>query len=460
MSFLKDKCCGLLALLLVICMMGGVSLPTEAATVMAGDVNNDGTVNVLDAAVSLRLLSGKAYAGTTQVKGMFVDGDGVANMADLVLLLRKAAGWDVELQAADAQATVTQHSESMFYYFSDYAVRVVDQNILHAGGGVRALDKKKYRMQRMKVLMNKYQPDLCSLQEYRWSDWYTLFEQTIFPASKYENHIVCRVDLSLNEREGAGTTAEMPIYIEEKAAIFWNDERFDLCKDSNGNAVKGNFWFSDTPDVMSTYFGCTQVLSPNAEDGLYYDGRQRQCIWVKLHDNHTGEEFYYYNIHGPNASDNAAAVAASLTPAMNLLNARVQQNLEKYGKATVICGGDFNLNYALACDRVAYQVLIDNNFTDVAVATGNMQGTFPNWGANVTEDGQVTARIDFFFTYNDDALAIANYKVLEETYDENLNELEDFGGFNPSGTADGDDRFYGYWVSDHLGLCADFVITG
>lgn len=458
MGSMKRKLCGLLAAVMLVGTLGVVQMPAQAATIVPGDVNGDGVSNILDVAVTLRLLSGAAYNGAKQEKGMFVSGDGVANMADVVLMLRNAAGWDVELQAAQADASVAQHEESLFYYYDNYSMRVLNQNILHGGGGARALDKKTYRMQRMSVLMNKYQPDICSLQEYRWSDWYTLFEMTIFPASKYENHIVCRVDLSLNEREGAGSTPEMPLYIEEKMAIFWNDERFDLCQDSDGNPIKGNFWFSDTPDVMSTYFGCTQSVGQDS-NGNYIDGRQRQCIWIKLHDNHTGKEFYYYAVHGPNAADTAAGVEASLIPAVKLINERVHLNFEKYGEAPVICGGDFNLNYALACDRVAYDQFVGYGYKDLAVATGNMQGTFPSFGSNVNPDGTIAARIDFFFTYNDDKLTAANYKVLEETYDENLNELENFGGFNPEGTMDGEDRFFGYWVSDHLGICADLVLT-
>jgi len=457
MGKIKQKLAALFAVVLIICMMSVIQLPAGAA-VTAGDVNNDGAVNVLDAAVALRLLSGNAYKGTVQPKGMFVDGDGVANMADLVLLMRKAAGWNVELQAAKDDATVAQHEESMFYYYDNYSIRVLNQNILHGGGGARALDAKKYRMQRMPVLMGKYQPDICSLQEYRWSDWYKLFEQTIFPAGTYENHIVCRVDLSLNEREGAGSTPEMPLYLEEKMAIFWKDERFDVCLDGEGNPIKGNFWFSETPDVMSPYFGCTKEVGQD-DEGNYIDGRQRQCVWIKLHDNHTGKEFYYYAVHGPNAGDTAAGVEASLIPAVNLLNDRVQLYFERYGEAPVIMGGDFNLNYGLACDRVAYDQFVSYGFTDLAVATGNMQGTFPNFSRNVKPDGTINARIDYFFTYNDDDLAIANYKVLEETYDENLNELENFGGYNPNGTAAEENLCNGYWVSDHLGICADLVIT-
>ncbi len=425
----------------------------SAAAITPGDVNQDGTIDILDAAVTLRLLAGQSYAGVKQEKNMFVSGDGAADMSDAVLLLRKAAGWEVELEAAPDDAVVATHDKTGIYHFENYRVKFMIQNILHGGGGSRPLDAKKYRMQRMPLLMEKYQPDVIGLQEYRWTDWRTLFEQTIFPAGEYENHIVCRVDLSLNEREGAGSSAEMPLYIEEYAAVFWNDERFDLCTDADGNPVKGNFWFSETPDVMSHYFGAPEVTAN--EEGLYYDGNQRQAVWVKLHDNHTGEEFYFINCHGPNLDDAEATLYGKAVA--DLLNNKQAELTAKYGDAPIVMGGDMNLDYCNPSDAPFFNELA-TTFTDVGELMGQLQGTFPRWGRNVQEDGTIPVRGDIFFTDDIQHATCVRYNVMEETYDENLNELENFGGYNPNYTI-ADEKWNGYWVSDHLGVFAEFVIT-
>ncbi len=463
---MKKTMAAILALLMTVTMMLGASLPAAASNA-AGDVNSDGRVNALDALVALRVLSGKSYTGTVNERGLFTNGDALADTADLVQLLRyNSPNFNVSLIAPATTDTIAKQSLSGTYYIKEKAVKIISQNLLHSSGsGSPAVISNANRVARMTNLMKAYDPDVCGLVEYRWSHWYTAFEQNIFPITgnspAYEAHIVCRVDLSLNEIEGAGTSPETPKYLEEKMAIFWKNDRFDLCKDANGNDIKGNFWFSTTPDVMSPMFGTeNNVLEPN-ESGEYVDGRQRQCIWVKLHDNYTGEEFYYYNIHGPNAGDTAAAVEASLIPAMNLLVERANMYCEKYGDAPVILGGDFNLNFNLKCDRPAYEIVCEAGYDDMAILFNNLQGTFPRYGANITAAGVVTARIDFHFT-DGSALPIS-YKVLEEVFDDTNQILvsdEPFGGLNPDYDPETDATYYKYlgrWASDHLGICSEYI---
>ena len=456
-----------LALLMTVTMMMGAVLPVSAESSVAGDVTGDGRVNALDALVALRVISGQSYTGTMNARGLFTNGDAIVDMADLVQLLRyNSSNWDISLVGPAETETVAQQALSGTYYIQEKAVKFVSQNLLHSSGSSSpAIISNANRVARMTNLMKAYDPDVCGLVEYRWSHWYTAFEENIFPINgddpEYEAHIVCRVDLSLNEIEGAGTSAETPKYLEEKMAIFWKNDRFDLCTDADGNAIKGNFWFSTTPDVMSPMFGTEDdELTPN-ESGVYVDGRQRQCIWVKLHDNETGKEFYYYNIHGPNAGDNDEAVAERLIPAMNLLVERTKMYCEKYGDAPVVLGGDFNMNYNLACDLSAYNVVVNGGFDDMAALFDNYQGTFPRYGNNINADGVITARIDFHFT-DGDALPVS-YKVMEEVFDEN-NEIlvtdEPFGGLNPDYDASTDAIYYKYlgrWASDHVGLCSEFV---
>ncbi len=464
---MKKTMAAILALLMTVTMMLGASLPAAAESNVAGDVNGDGKANALDALIAIRVFADQSYTGAVNMHGLFTNGDAVADTSDLAQLLRYVSpNFDVTLIAPASGDTVAQQSMNGTYYIKEKVVKIISQNLLHSSGSASpAIISNANRVARMANLMEAYDPDVCGLVEYRWTHWYNGFEKKIFPITgdtpEYEAHIVCRVDLSLNEIEGAGTSAETPKYLEEKMAIFWKNDRFDLCKDANGNEIKGNFWFSTTPDVMSPMFGTeNNVLEPN-ESGEYVDGRQRQCIWVKLHDNYTGKEFYYYNIHGPNADDTAAAVEASLVPAMNLLVERADLYCEKYGDAPVILGGDFNLNYNLTCDRKAYNIIRNANFDDMAVEFKNYQGTFPKFGNNITAAGVVTPRIDFHFT-DGKALPIS-YKVLEEVFDE-FNEIlvtdEPFGGLNPDYDPETDAAYYKYlgrWASDHLGICSEYI---
>ena len=187
MKVMKRVFASLIAVLIVIGMMASASLPVAAATV-AGDVNGDGTVNLLDAMVALRILSGKSYTGTKNMHGLFTDGDGVATMADAVLILRSAAGWDVEMVAPPAGLTIQNPTAACPNYYYGLDLKIFDQNIRHSSDVYTFQDSgESYysyttdaRIERMRTIMKntylKSGVDVVGLQEYRHATWYSAWE--------------------------------------------------------------------------------------------------------------------------------------------------------------------------------------------------------------------------------------------------------------------------------------------
>ena len=448
-----------------------ITLNAKDMLFTAGDVNDDGAVNVLDGLIMLRTLSGLTYSGVLEEKAMFLDGDGIVSMADAVLLLRKTAQWEVDLLAAPATATVAKNVETNTYYFDSHTIRILSQNVLHGGSSKRIendvdMHNSTYRAERQRILIQEcgYDPDIVALQEYRHNFWFNQYENVILPEPEYEKYVASRADparnteakaKALGEANGGHTyaTAYQP---DERLAIFWKNDRFDLVTDANGNPAQGIFWFSETPEVNSPSLGTeNNTLSANS-DGVYTDNRNRITIWVKLRDLQTGVEFYYFNFHFPNASDEESATV--LVRSVQIADAMVNKICQDYGDAAVILGGDMNTDYYRAADQAALNEMA-KNYTDVGLSMGNTQGTFPRFSRNITADGQITSRIDFFYTRKDDHRTIPlSYNVLEETFDADYNVLENFGGYNPNWSSSQDNKFFGYWASDHAGIFTEMLI--
>ena len=88
----------------------------ECSSDSTGDVNGDGTVNVIDVLITLRLLNGKNYSGDNlNLREMFLNGDRTADTADAVLLLRRAAGWS-DLVIPAPENVEIQFDGKTYYY--------------------------------------------------------------------------------------------------------------------------------------------------------------------------------------------------------------------------------------------------------------------------------------------------------------------------------------------------------
>ncbi|MBQ4052617.1 MAG: hypothetical protein IJD09_03110 [Clostridia bacterium] len=432
---------------------------------LAGDVNDDGKINNLDALTMLRLLAGLPYGQSINEKAMFLDGDYTVTMADAVLLMKKAQGQNVTLYPAPANATVGKTDDGT-YYFENYTLRLISQNVFHGGSSYRIengvdMHKTDYRKERQRIIMQEcgYDPDIIILQEYRHNTWFTQYENIIFPALEFDNHIVSRADpardttseaLALGNASGGHTyaTAYQP---DERLAIFWRKDKYCVATDETGAPIKGMFYFSDTPDVNSPSFGTENDVLTKDGNGVYTDNRNRICVWVKLRSLETGEEVYIYDFHFPNGMDEPEDLKA-----VNLVHNKVTANCARYGDADVVLGGDMNTNYFQDYDAAAIAEM-GKYFDDVGELMGDLQGTFPRFSRNMTPEGRITARIDYFYVRSNETLPL-EYKVIDETFDANYNVLENFGGYNPNGSTSKDNIFLGYWASDHAGLFGKFLL--
>ncbi|MBQ7935586.1 MAG: endonuclease/exonuclease/phosphatase family protein, partial [Clostridia bacterium] len=473
-----------------------------------GDVNNDGTVDVLDALVVLRLLSGETYTGELNERAMFVNDDKIVDTSDATLILQKAAGKEVTLLAASADETIVINEEGNYCFESSLAfdtatIKVLSQNILHSGSFTHpnGLNGSTYRRARIKTLIETYKADLIGLQEYRHDGWFTFFEDELLPADSYGNYIVSRADPNRDTAEEAkelftqyaGNEAAQranALTPDERLAIFWKKDAFELVDDT-----KGIFWFSDTPDVHSPSFGTVsnEELELHSSGNYYVDNRARITIWVKLRVIGTNLEFYYFNFHFPNASGTAARTTQ--VKSVQLLTSQVEKICAEYGNAPVILGGDMNTDYFYEADWPALYEM-EKNFSDVALQymeeqgeTDQPDGTFPSFGSNVSEDGSVDSRIDYFFVRNNDGTGIQHFEVLNKTFKADGTMQDTYGTYN----ADWENTDYGaseivdpetegenegnnednkdttkayylkfndtYYVSDHFGLYGEFVIS-
>ncbi len=412
MNFLKRLLASTLLLVMLIGAFGVVQLPAGAATLTPGDVNNDGAVNVLDAAVALRLLAGQTYKGTAQKENLFVTGDNVANMADAVLMLRKAAGWNVTLTAAPSNITVKENADNHCFYYGTY-VKILSQNIRHSNDADP--NGRAARIQRFQTIVPRYDPDLVGVQEYRHSGWFAAWEgtsaaNTILSNTVYDKYVVTRADaardteteaMALAYARGGVGVPEEAYQPDERLAIFWKKERF-TCLD------RGHYWLSATPDVNSAPHD-TELTDSDVKTGTYenttvsyyVDNRNRLCIWVKLKDNVTGEVFYYFDTHL-----NASTSVASRTKSAELV---VERMASIAGDTPAVISGDFNL--APTVD--SYKVLAEN-LTDVAVLMGDVGGTFNAYTdyATYNQSGEKLSRIDYFFTNGKPN--VLKYKVVKD----------------------------------------------
>ena len=410
MQKMKGKLSGLLAIIMILCTLGMIQLPAFAATVTPGDVNGDGAVNVLDAAISLRLYSGASYAGTVKKANLFVSGDNLADMSDAVLLLRKAAGWDVELTAAPADASIKENTDSHVFYYGAY-VKFMSQNIRHSNDADP--NSRAARIQRFQKIIPLYSPDIIGVQEYRHSTWFAAWEgtnasTTILDPTVYSKYVVSRADPARDttteamklayDRGGVGVPEEA-YQPDERLAIFWKTSRFSLLD-------QGYYWLSATPDVNSAPHN-TELTDSDISTGTYndttvsyyVDNRNRLCIWVKLKDNITGSIFYYFDTHL-----NASTSIESRTLSSELVVERLKSISGDY---PAVISGDFNLNPT----SEAY-VPLGENLTDVAVLMGDEGGTFSAY--NDYKNGQTGSalnRIDYFFTNGKPS--VVNYKVVK-----------------------------------------------
>ncbi|RXK83596.1 endonuclease/exonuclease/phosphatase family protein [Filimonas effusa] len=165
----------------------------------------------------------------------------------------------------------------------------------------------------------------------------------------------------------------------EHSAIFFRKDKFQLLQ-------KGDFWLSETPDTPS----------------LCWDAKccNRICSWVKLKDKKTGAVFFFFNAHFDHQGQIARVESSKLI---------LRKIKEIARKAPVLFTGDLNGGYDSGC----YKLLADSQFLKDASKTAPARyinnGTFNNFGRNISSD-----IIDHIFTSS--AFTAKKYAVLTDTY--------------------------------------------
>ncbi len=152
----------------------------------------------------------------------------------------------------------------------------------------------------------------------------------------------------------------------EMTPVFYNKERFNLI-DHN------TFWLSETPSIPGSK-GWGAVLP-------------RIVTWVKLFDNFTGSELYFFNTHFSHMSDSARIMSA------RILSGQVE--LIAGDKNFIICG-DFNMSP----DSQAYKELISGNSNTINdsfnILGTDITGPIDTYNG-FTDKDEGSGRIDYIF---------------------------------------------------------------
>lgn len=165
----------------------------------------------------------------------------------------------------------------------------------------------------------------------------------------------------------------------EHSAIIYDKGRFKVLD-------KGNFWYSETPDVP----------------GKGWDAEccNRVCSWAKFKDSASGKEFYFFNSH----YDHQGKVARKESSKLLLEKMKAIA-----GKVTFFCTGDFNAAPEDEPIQIIYNdgLLIDSRKVSKQPPYGP-EGTFNSFKL----DAPMKKRIDYIFVSKD--VTVNKYAVLTD----------------------------------------------
>lgn len=166
----------------------------------------------------------------------------------------------------------------------------------------------------------------------------------------------------------------------EHSAIFYKTGRFELLD-------KGDFWFSETPDVPGKGWDATCC--------------NRICSWGKFRDKESGKEFFFFNAH----YDHEGKVARR--ESSKLLIARIRQIAGT--EATVFATGDFNaVPDAEPIVTLASDGLLQDAYHLSEQPRYGTEGTFSSFRL----DAPMKNRIDYVWVTKD--TKVKKYAVLND----------------------------------------------
>jgi len=184
----------------------------------------------------------------------------------------------------------------------------------------------------------------------------------------------------------------------EFSPIFFRTDRFELL-------ATNTFWLSEEPEMPGSTSWDTAIT--------------RVVTWARFIDLETDRSFYHFNTHFDHRGEQAREESAKL------ITRRID---EIAPDLPVVVTGDFNVN-----DQTrAYQIMVESGRLDDArfVSETEHQGpttTFNNW----EELRDPETRIDYIFV--SDEVTVLNHRIL-------------------------DDRYDGYFPSDHLPVVSDITL--
>ena len=204
-------------------------------------------------------------------------------------------------------------------------------------------------------------PDLFGLQEALWYQYEAIDSALI----GYSSIAVGRDD---GKKKG------------EMNPVFFNNNRFDLVKDST-------FWLSETPQKPGSR-GWGASLP-------------RIVTWVELTNKETHGPFFYFNTHFANDSDSARIMSAKI-----LLN-----EIERLaGKNKFVVTGDFNMT----SDSKAYSILTESSSSHPLLKDSYLISATQPYGPTYTFNGWSDIpgknRIDYVFVRN--GIKVLNSSIL------------------------------------------------
>ncbi len=165
----------------------------------------------------------------------------------------------------------------------------------------------------------------------------------------------------------------------EHSAILYKKDRFEVIE-------KGDFWFSETPDIPSKGWDATCC--------------NRICSWAKFKDKKSGKEFYVFNLH----YDHEGRVARRNSSL--LLLKRIQDIARDM---PVFCTGDFNSIPEDEPIRIIYDSgKLKDSYHVTRQSPYGTVGTFNSFNLH----SPMKDRIDYIWVTKN--IAVTKYGVLNE----------------------------------------------
>lgn len=168
----------------------------------------------------------------------------------------------------------------------------------------------------------------------------------------------------------------------EHSVIFYKKDRFRLLE-------AGDFWLSETPDKPGKGWDATCC--------------NRICSWVKLKDNTTGKDFYFFNVHFDHQGVQARKESGKLM-------VKKIKEIAK-GNLPVICTGDFNSTPDTEQIK-EMQTLLKDSYQVTEQPPYGPEGTFNAFKF----DAPMKHRIDYIFV--SPGIRVLKYGTLTDARDQ------------------------------------------